>query len=107
MWKPKQQNCDEYIGKTARIYRARDDLYEQGTLLEIVKTSDKEIRYCVIILLDNKYTKVTYVSDLIKDVLVKTYENEIQYLMNKICKVHIVEDMRHELYEYIEPFIAI
>ena len=52
MWKPKQQNCDEYIGKTARIYRARDDSYEQGTLLEIVKTSDKEIRYCVIILLD-------------------------------------------------------
>jgi hypothetical protein len=107
MWKPKQQNCDEYIGKMARIYHTRDDSYEQGILLHIVKTFDKKKRYCVTILLDNKYTKVTYVSDVIKDVHVKNYENEIQHLMEKICKVHIVEDMRHELYEYIEPFIAI
>ena len=40
MWKPKQQNCDEYIGKMARIYRTRDDSYEQGILLHIVKTFD-------------------------------------------------------------------
>ena len=42
MWKPKQQNCDEYIGKMARIYRTRDDSYEQGILLHIVKTFDKK-----------------------------------------------------------------
>jgi hypothetical protein len=109
MWIPKYTNNDIYVGKMARIYytpgHSKNVEYVEGELIYIWECKTRPNTYSVQILDDNKFTRHTCTTDIIKKIEIEIFE--ISENVDDLCRQYLVPDLGNEVNQYLDNYIEI
>ena len=110
MWTPKHKDNKLYTGKMARIYykdgHNKHVPFVEGMLIYIWESKTRKDSYSVQILdNDNKFTRHTCTSDIIKKIEIEMFE--IDDNVNLLCEKYLVDDVGSVINQYVNNYVEI